>query len=91
MFTYPGRGGYLSVRHIDGFWTRALCKAGVRHRNAYQTRHTYASMMLSAGEPLAWVSNQLGHSSVLVTAQKYARWIPDSDPLAGNRAVEKFR
>ena len=31
-------------------WAHALKRAGVRYRNPYQTRHTYASMMLSAGE-----------------------------------------
>ena len=71
-------------------WTHALKKAGVRYRKPYQTRHTYASMMLSSGEPLAWVSKQLGHSNVLQTARAYATWIPDSQPEAGNKAVEIF-
>lgn len=71
-------------------WIPALKKAGVRYRNPYQTRHTFGSMMLSAGEPLAWVSQQMGHSSVLVTAKVYARWIPEADPLAGSRAEEMF-
>ncbi len=31
-------------------WVPAMKKAGVRYRRPYQTRHTYASMMLSAGE-----------------------------------------
>ena len=47
-------------------------------------------MMLSAGEPLAWVSRQLGHSNVVMTARVYATWIPDSQPEAGNKAVELF-
>ena len=71
-------------------WQHALKKAGVRYRRPYQTRHTYASMMLSSGEPLAWVSKQLGHSSVIQTAKIYATWIPDSQPEAGNKAVEIF-
>ncbi len=71
-------------------WTHALKKAGVRYRRPYQTRHTYASMMLSSEEPLAWVSRQLGHSNVLMTAKAYATWIPDSQPEAGNKAVELF-
>jgi integrase len=37
-------------------WQWALKKAGVRYRYPYQTRHTYASMMLSAGEPPMWVA-----------------------------------
>jgi integrase len=46
--------------------------------------------MLSAKEPLLWVSQQMGHADVLVTAKKYVRWIPESDPLVGSRAVEMF-
>jgi integrase len=75
---------------IRKFWTFALKRAGVRYRRPYQTRHTYASMMLTAGEPLAWVSKQLGHSSVIMTASVYATHIPDAQPDAGNKAVELF-
>lgn len=70
-------------------WIPALKKAGVRYRNPYQTRHTYASMMLSAGENLAWVSNQMGHSDVLITARTYARWI-SNDEQQGKKAIEMF-
>ncbi len=72
-----------------GFWIPILKKAGVRYRNPYQTRHTYASMMLSAGENLAWVSHQMGHSDVLITARIYARWI-QSDEQQGSKALEMF-
>ncbi|WP_234790175.1 Arm DNA-binding domain-containing protein [Pseudomonas amygdali] len=41
-------------------WVPAMKKAGVRYRRPYQTRHTYASMMLSAGEHPMWVAKQLG-------------------------------
>lgn len=67
-------------------WTPALKKAGVDYRRPYQTRHTYASMMLTADEPLAWVSNQLGHASILITAKIYAKYIKDSHPDAGMKA-----
>jgi len=80
--------GDQSIRKT--LWTPALKRANVRYRKPYQTRHTYASMMLSAEEPLAWVSNQLGHASVYFTAQTYATWIPDSQPDIGNKAVKKF-
>lgn len=73
----------------ESAWIPALKKAGVRYRNPYQTRHTYASMMLSAGENLAWVSNQMGHSDVLITARTYARWI-SNDEQQGKKAIEMF-
>jgi len=31
----------------EGMWTSGLKRAKVRYRNPYQTRHTYASMMLT--------------------------------------------
>lgn len=71
-------------------WTRALKKAKVRYRKPYQTRHTYASMMLSAGEHPMWVARQMGHSTVNTTTRSYARWMPLADPYAGGKAVEKF-
>ncbi len=70
-------------------WTPLLKCAKVRYRNPYQTRHTYASMMLSAGEPLAWVSAQMGHSNVLITAKTYARWLSD-EAQKGGKALEMF-
>ena len=36
----------------ESAWRPALKKAGIRYRNPYQTRHTYASMLASNGENL---------------------------------------
>ena len=38
-------------------------------------RHTYASLLLSRGESLLYVSRQLGHASVNITADRYGRWL----------------
>lgn len=74
----------------QGPWKSAIKKAGVRYRRPYQTRHTYASMMLTAGEPLGWVAAQMGHSDLTMLARVYARWIESATPEAGNRAVAMF-
>lgn len=71
-------------------WMPALKRAKVRYRRPYQTRHTYASMMLSAGENPMWVANQMGHADWAEIRITYGKWIKDSDPDAGNKAVEKF-
>jgi integrase len=71
-------------------WTHALTRAKVRYRRPYQTRHTYASMMLSAGESPLWVAQQMGHSDWTMIARVYGRWIPDADPNAGMRAAAVF-
>jgi integrase len=71
-------------------WQWALKKAGVRYRYPYQTRHTYASMMLSAGEHPMWVAKQMGHADWTMIARRYGKWMPDADALAGTRAETVF-
>lgn len=72
------------------FWIPTLRKAKVRYRNPYQTRHTYASMMLSAGEHPMWVAKQMGHKDWTMIARVYGRWIPTENDTSGDKAVEKF-
>jgi integrase len=45
----------------------------------YDLRHTYASLLLSAGVPLLYVAQQLGHSKPTITLKYYPRWIPSGD------------
>lgn len=71
-------------------WVSALKLAKVRYRRPYQTRHTYASMMLTAGESIAWLAQQIGHSDWGMLRKVYAKYINDSIPEAGNKAVEMF-
>ncbi|QFU01237.1 Putative prophage phiRv2 integrase [Halomonas sp. THAF5a] len=93
IFLWPrGQQPFRSDADIrEKLWRPAVLRSGVRYRTLYQTRHTFASMMLSAGEPLAWVSKQLGHRDVVFTARTYAKWVPNSSPEVGMRAVEMFR
>lgn len=79
---------------IYDVWQIIMRKAdkihGIRYRNPYQTRHTYASMMLSAGEPPMWVSKQMGHADQTMIYRVYGRWMPEADVGAGSRAVAMF-
>ncbi|PRA14321.1 MULTISPECIES: Arm DNA-binding domain-containing protein [Pseudomonas] len=68
-------------------WVPAMKKAGVRYRRPYQTRHTYASMMLSAGEHPMWVAKQMGHTDWTMIARVYGRWMPNSSEDVGSKAV----
>ena len=71
-------------------WMHILKKAGIRYRNTYQTRDTYASMMLSQGENIMWVSKQLGHVDVEMVIKTYGRWIPDNSTQSGYRPVHDW-
>lgn len=71
-------------------WLPAMKKSGVRYRRPYQTRHTYASMMLSAGEHPMWVASQMGHKDWTMIARIYGRWMPSADTGAGSKAEALF-
>lgn len=71
-------------------WMPAMKKSGVRWRRPYQSRHTYASMMLSAGENPMWVAQQMGHKDWTMIAKVYGRWMPSADLGAGGRAEALF-
>jgi len=71
-------------------WQPALKRANVRYRRPYQTRHTYASMMLTAGESIAWLAQQMGHADWASLRKTYAKYIKDSIPDAGEKAVKMF-
>ena len=45
-----------------------LCRA--RHK-----RHTFGSLLIQAGAPLPYVRDQMGHSSIQITADKYVHLI----------------
>jgi len=69
-------------------WIPALKKAGIEYRKPYQTRHTYASTLLSAGEPPMWVANQMGHKDWAMIRRVYGRWIPEVDTTAGSKIMK---
>lgn len=74
----------------ESAWKYALRKAGIRYRNPYQTRHTYASMMLTAGESPIWLAQQMGHSDTAMIFRNYGRWIESEQANSGSKAVAMF-
>ena len=56
-------------------WKNILNDLNLDYRSIYQTRHTFASNMLSNGENPLWVSQMLGHKSLDITLQKYSKYI----------------
>lgn len=67
---------FYDASHIrEGEWARVLKRAKLDYRTLYQTRHTFASLMISKGEDILWVSKTLGHSTIQTTLTKYAKFI----------------
>ena len=70
------------------YWEPTLQRLGMRYRQPYNTRHTYATMMLMAGMRPAFCAKQLGHS-VDMFLRTYAKWIDgEHNALEMNRLEE---
>lgn len=66
---------YYSANKISQvYWEKILKKLDIEHRVLYQMRHTFASLMISSGEDILWVSSMLGHKSANITLQVYAKY-----------------
>ena len=80
IFLAKHGGRYTSYDTFSDNWKNLLIRTGYDSRRFYQTRHTFACIMLQKGEKLAWVSKvMLGHSEQSTTLRFYADYIPDSD------------
>jgi integrase len=56
-------------------WKPALKKAGLKPRSLYQTRHTFATLMLDGGELPGWVQKMMGHESLKMILERYYSYI----------------
>uniref|UniRef100_UPI0035C6B29D Arm DNA-binding domain-containing protein n=1 Tax=Serratia quinivorans TaxID=137545 RepID=UPI0035C6B29D len=66
-------------------WVPTLKKSGVRYRNAYQTRHTYATRLISQGANLFWLSGQMGHKGPEMLFRHYGSYLAEYDGNAGRQ------
>jgi integrase len=72
-------------------WYPALKRGGIRRRTMYQTRHTFATLMLATGENPEWIARQLGHTSTQMLFQRYAKFIPNVTRRDGSAFLEAYR
>jgi integrase len=64
---------------------RCLEKAGLRRIRFPDLRHTLASLLIQDGQSLKYVSDQLGHTSIKMTADVYGHLVPGANRQAENR------
>lgn len=60
-------------------WVPTLRKAGIRYRNPYQTRHTFATRLISRGVNLFWLAAQMGHKGPEMLFRHYGRYLKEYD------------
>jgi len=74
---------------LNEWWKPAMKLSGMRHRDARQTRHTFATVCLLAGIKPGWVAQQLGHALEMFF-RVYSRWIEGADQGAERRKLDAF-
>lgn len=76
-YVFPNAdGGPLDLTNLRvRIWFPTLTRAGLRVRNLYQTRHTFASLMLQVGEDPAWIARMMGHTTTKMLFERYSRFI----------------
>ncbi|MGA2678642.1 MAG: tyrosine-type recombinase/integrase [Sedimentisphaerales bacterium] len=60
-------------------------KANLPKFRFHDIRHTFASILLSQGEPLNYVKEQMGHASIQTTVDVYGHIVPGSNRNAVNK------
>lgn len=64
-------------------WEPLCRRAGVRYRNPYQARHTFASTRLTDGANPYYIADQLGHEDVQMVFKIYGKFISKNYQKAG--------
>ncbi len=70
------RGNIFDGMTFKNALNQCLKSAGLRKIRVHDLRHTYATIRLMRGHNVGDVSYQLGHSSIKMTYDVYAHWIP---------------
>nr|WP_321311302.1 site-specific integrase [uncultured Campylobacter sp.] len=67
----------FSVTKMRASYKKLLKSLNLKFRVLYNTRHTFASIMLSRGEEPMWVGcKMLGHKNLNETFKSYAKYLP---------------
>ena len=72
----------LSLKKLRKQYYDLLESCNLARRTLYQTRHSFATLMLSNNEEPLWVSAMLGHKSLHTTFTHYVKYIPQTKKRA---------
>lgn len=72
-------------------WSKAMKASGLPYRRMYETRHTFASWALGAGELPEWVARTLGHADTAMVYRTYGRYIPNLTRQDGSAFERQYQ
>jgi integrase len=86
MWLFQNQAGHpMDDSKLRKVFARLLTKAGLAQRNLHFLRHTFASLLIQQGESLAYVKEQMGHSSIDITVDVYGHLVPGGNRQAVDR------
>jgi len=86
VWIFPNEAGQPMDEHnLRKTFSKGLKAAGLPHFTPHSLRHTFASLLLQAGESPAYVQAQLGHGSITLTVDLYGKWLPQTNKAAVDR------
>jgi integrase len=85
-------GRHRNPEHVSRQFTRDVERCGqVPGIRLHDLRHTHATLLLLAREPVPVVSQRLGHASPMVTMTIYAHVLPGNQRDAANTFARLVR
>ena len=69
------KGLPIRQENLGKRWRKAFSECQKKYRRMYETRHTFASWALAAGESPGWVARTLGHVNTAIGYRTYGRYI----------------
>lgn len=72
-------GYHYATNSLSKTWDAAVQRSGLRRRNAYQSRHTYACWSLAVGANPNFIANQMGHVNAQMVYNVYGAWMKDNN------------
>ncbi len=79
IFYSPRNEPFKNTSYVNILLKKILKELNIEERSIYQTRHTFASIRLSMGERIEWVSYMLRHESTDITLKRYFKYIKELD------------
>jgi integrase len=78
---FPSRAGtVLDPSNLFHYhFLPCLEHAGLRRFRFHDLRHTFGSLLIQDGASLAYVKDQMGHSSIQITVDTYGHLIPGAN------------
>ncbi|MXF44986.1 DUF3596 domain-containing protein [Raoultella sp. Lac2] len=72
---WRGETKYYGSQSLGYSWEAGLKRAGIRSRRPYQSRHTFACWLLTAGANPSFIASQMGHENAKMVYDIYSKWI----------------